>query len=62
MGTVMTEGSELQPKEVERTACSTCGSFLKLEKSIGKCIGHPRFDIMRCVSWGSFQWPVEEKG
>jgi RNase P subunit RPR2 len=56
----MTDGSEPQPEEIYRIACSKCGSHLKLETSIPKRVGHPRYDVMRCVRCGTVQWIADE--
>ena len=52
---------EAQPNEIERLACSGCAGFLKLETSIPRRIGHPRYDVMRCVSCSSVQWVARDK-
>jgi hypothetical protein len=51
----MTDGLHSQPDEIERIACSGCGGFLRLERSIPERVGHPRYDMMRCVSCESIQ-------
>jgi hypothetical protein len=49
-----------QPKEIERVACSACGSFLRLEASMPERVGHPRYDMMRCIRCQSIQWIADE--
>jgi hypothetical protein len=56
----MTNGSQSQPDEIERVACSVCGGFLRLETSMPESVGHPRYDIMRCVSCEFSQWIADE--
>jgi hypothetical protein len=53
-------GSQFQPDEIERVACSGCGGFLRLETSMPECVGHPRYDVMRCVDCESSQWIAVE--
>lgn len=58
--TTMTNGSQSQPDEIERVACSGCSGFLRLETSVPECVGYPRYDIMRCVSCEFSQWIADE--
>jgi hypothetical protein len=51
----MTDSSQPQPNEIERVACSGFGGFLRLERSMPERVGHPRYDMMRCVSCESIQ-------
>jgi RNase P subunit RPR2 len=52
---------EAQPNEIERLACSGCAGFLRLETSIPRRMGHPRYDVMRCVNCSVIQWVAREK-
>jgi RNase P subunit RPR2 len=54
------DSSQPQPNEVERVACSGCGGFLRLERSMPERFGHPRYDMMRCVSCGFIQLIADE--
>ena len=49
-----------QPSEIERVACSGCGSFLRLETSMSERVGHPRYDMMRCVRCKLIQCIADE--
>jgi RNase P subunit RPR2 len=57
----MMESSYSQPNEIERVACSGCGSFLRLETSMPERVGHPRYDTMRCVRCESVQLIADER-
>src|ERR1700754_4392434 len=50
-----------QHDEIERVACPGCGSFLRLEASLPERAGHPRYDVMRCVSCDVIQCVVDER-
>jgi hypothetical protein len=56
----MTDSSRVQPKEIERIACSGCGGFLRLETSMPEGAGHPRYDLMRCVGCDVIHCVVDE--
>jgi RNase P subunit RPR2 len=56
----MTDSSQPQPNEIERIACSGCGSFLRLERSMPERVGHPRYDMMRCVRCEFIQYIADE--
>jgi RNase P subunit RPR2 len=52
----MTNGYQDQPDEVERPACSCCGSFLCHGKSILRTKDHPGYAVMHCVMCGFTEW------
>lgn len=56
----MANGSQLQPNEIQRVACSGCAGFLRLERSMPERVGHPRYDMMRCVRCEFVQWNADE--
>jgi hypothetical protein len=57
----MTDSSHVQPKEIERIACSKCGGFLRLETAMRGSVGHPRYDMMRCITCDVIHCVVDEK-
>jgi hypothetical protein len=61
IGKSMPDGTELQPNEIERIACSGRGGLLRLETSIRQGSGYPYYDIMRCICCGLVQGIADDR-